>query len=190
MFNYSVRAKRVSLFGFYMLNRAKADTSGATYFPSDQFDPHSDYGRATFDVRSRFPLGGNIQAPFGVSLSPFLVADSGTPFNITIGEDLNGDNQYNDRPSFATPGNANSITTTYGTFNLDPAAEQSRVPNNLGIGPSQLSMNLRVSKSFGIGPRVTQGVDGFAVVRVEGHLPVAEALLEAHPVVADLAPEA
>ena len=162
MFNYSVRAKRVSLFGFYMLNFAKADTSGATYFPSNQFDPHADYGRATFDVRSRFLLGGNIQAPFGVSLSPFLVADSGAPFNITIGEDLNGDNQYNDRPSFATPGSANSMTTSYGTFSLDPAADEGRIPYNLGIGPGQLSMNLRVSKSFGIGPRVAQGAGAFA----------------------------
>lgn len=162
MFNYSVRAKRVSLFGFYMLNWAKADTSGATYFPSNQFDPHADYGRATFDVRSRFLLGGNIQAPFGISLSPFLVADSGTPFNITVGEDLNGDNQYNDRPSFATPGSANSVTTSYGTFALDPAAEAARIPYNLGNGPGQLSMNLRASKSFGIGPRVAQGAGASA----------------------------
>lgn len=161
MFNYSVRAKRVSLFGFYMLNWAKADTSGATYFPSNQFDPHADYGRATFDVRSRFLLGGNIQAPFGISLSPFLVANSGAPFNITIGEDLNGDNQYNDRPSYATPGSANSITTSYGTFNLDPGAEEGRIPYNVGGGPGQLSMNLRVSKSFGIGPRVAQGAAAF-----------------------------
>ena len=39
VFNYTVRAKRMSLFGFYMVNVAKADTSGATYFPSNQFDP-------------------------------------------------------------------------------------------------------------------------------------------------------
>ena len=57
--NYSVRAKRVSLFGFYMLNFAKADTSGANYFPSNQFNPGADYGRANFDVRNRFLLGGN-----------------------------------------------------------------------------------------------------------------------------------
>ena len=76
VFNYTVRAKRVSLFGFYMVNFAKADTSGATYFPSNQFDPRADYGRANFDVRNRFLLGGNLQAPFGVSLQP----DSGRGF--------------------------------------------------------------------------------------------------------------
>ena len=101
MVNYTVRASRVSLFGFYMVNFAKADTSGATYFPSNQFDPSADYGRANFDVRNRFLLGGNIQAPYKVSVSPMIVADSGQPFNITLDQDLNGDNQFNDRPAFA-----------------------------------------------------------------------------------------
>lgn len=155
--NYTVRAKRLSLFGFYMVNFAQADTSGATYFPSDQFDPRADYGRASFDVRNRFLLGGNFQAPYGISLSPFLVADSGTPFNITIGQDLNGDNQYNDRPAFATAGSTDILATGYGTFDLDPAADATPIPYNLGTGPGQLSLNMRASKSIGIGPRVERG---------------------------------
>ncbi|MGA7524623.1 MAG: carboxypeptidase regulatory-like domain-containing protein [Acidobacteriaceae bacterium] len=160
MFNYTVRAKRVSLFGFYMVNFAKADTSGATYFPSDQFDPRADYGRASFDVRNRFLLGGNFQAPYGVSFSPFLVADSGTPFNITIGQDLNGDNQYNDRPAYAAASSTDTMATSYGTFDLDPGADVTRIPFDLGNGPAQLSLNLRVSKSVGIGPRVEGGAGG------------------------------
>jgi hypothetical protein len=155
--NYTVRAKRVSLFGFYMVNFAKSDTSGATYFPSNQFDPRADYGRASFDVHNRFLLGGNLQAPFGISLSPFLVADSATPFNITIGQDLNGDNQYNDRPAFATASSTDTVATSWGTFDLDPAADATRIPYDLGNGPAQLSMNLRVSRSVGIGPRVERG---------------------------------
>ena len=39
-------------------------------------------------------MGGNYSAPLGISISPFLVLDSGTPFNITVGQDLNGDNQF------------------------------------------------------------------------------------------------
>jgi len=155
-----VRARRVSLFGFYMLNFAKADTSGATYFPSNPWDAHADYGRASFDVRNRFLLGGNIQAPYGVSISPFLVSDSGTPFDITVGQDLNGDNQYNDRPAYATAGSPNSVTTKYGTFNPDPGAYEARIPYNVGTGPSQFSMNLRISKSFGIGPRIESAAGG------------------------------
>ncbi len=160
MLNYSVRAKKVSLFGFYVLNSAKADTSGAGYFPSQQTNPHADYGRATFDVGSRFLLGGNYQRPFGISLSPFMVYDSGSPFNITVGQDLNGDNQYNDRPAFATSTSTDTMDTAYGNFDLNPGATETRIPYDLGTGPSQFSMNLRVSKSFGIGPRVAGGVGG------------------------------
>jgi hypothetical protein len=157
IFNYSVHAKQVSLFGFYMMNFAKADTSGATYFPSNQTNPGADYGRSSFDVRNRFLLGGNIQAPYGVSISPMMVANSGQPFNITLSQDLNGDNQYNDRPAFATSSTADSIQTKYGTFDSNPTWDQARIPYNYGTGPSEFSVNMRVSKSFGIGPRVTSG---------------------------------
>ena len=154
MVNYNVKAKRVSLFGFYMLNFAKADTSGATYFPSNQFDPGADYGRANFDVRSRFLLGGNLQGPYGISFSPMLVTNSGTPFNIMIGQDVNGDNQFNDRPAFATPASTGMVQTRYGTFDLDPSANETRIPYNYETGPGQFSMNMRMSKSFGIGSKV------------------------------------
>ena len=152
--NYNVKAKRLSLFGFYTLNFAKADTSGATYFPSNQFDPSADYGRANFDVHSRFLLGGNLRGPYGVSFSPMLVTNSGTPFNITIGQDLNGDNQFNDRPAFATSASTDVVQTKYGTFDLNPASNAARIPYNYGTGPGQFSLNMRVSKSFGIGPKV------------------------------------
>jgi Carboxypeptidase regulatory-like domain len=157
--NYSVRAKRASLFGFYMVNFAKADTSGATYFPSNQFSPHADYGRSSFDQRSRFLLGGNIQAPYGVSFSPMMVFESGQPFNITLGQDLNGDNQFNDRPAFANSASTNVLQTRWGAFDLSPTADRVRIPYNLGTAPSQFSTNLRMSKSFGIGPRVEGGTN-------------------------------
>ncbi|HEX3986290.1 MAG TPA: carboxypeptidase regulatory-like domain-containing protein [Acidobacteriaceae bacterium] len=160
IFNYSVRARRVTLFGFYMANFAKADTSGATYFPSNQFDPHADYGRANFDVHNRFLLGGNYQAPYGISLSPFMVLESSQPFNITVGQDINGDNQFNDRPAFATAGSTGSISTQDGVFDLDPGAAAARIPFNYGNGTAQLSLNMRMSKSIGIGPRVEGGTGG------------------------------
>ncbi len=155
--NYSVRAKRASLFGFYMMNFAKADTSGATYFPSNQFNPGADYGRSSFDIRNRFLMGGSLQAPYGVSISPMLVVESGQPFNVVIGQDLNGDNQFNDRPAFASAASTNVVQTRYGAFDLSPSADATRIPFNYGTGPSQFSTNLRMSKSFGIGPRVEGG---------------------------------
>ena len=44
-----------------------------------------DYGRAKFDVRNRGVIGGTISLPYALRLSPFILADSGTPFNIVVG---------------------------------------------------------------------------------------------------------
>jgi hypothetical protein len=158
--NFSVRERRLTLFGFYVLNDAKADTSGATYFPSNQFDPRADYGRSTFDIHQRFLLGGNYSAPLGISISPFVVLDSGTPFNITVGQDLNGDNQFNDRPAFATSASTDVMQTKYGNFDLNPSGDGARIPYNYVTGPGQFSTNLRVSKSIGIGPRSEKASGG------------------------------
>ena len=158
--NFNVRERKLTLFGFYVLNFAKADTSGATYFPSNQFDPRADYGRSTFDVHNRFLLGGNYLAPLGISISPFLVLDSGSPFNVTVGQDLNGDNQFNDRPAFATSSSTDVIDTKYGSFDLNPSADEARIPYNYLNGPGQFSTNLRVSKSIGIGPRSERASGG------------------------------
>ncbi|HEV2272546.1 MAG TPA: carboxypeptidase regulatory-like domain-containing protein [Acidobacteriaceae bacterium] len=158
--NYSLRARKMTLFGFYLMNFAKADTSGANYFPSNQFNPGADYGRSTFDVHNRFLLGGNYLAPFGISLSPFIVLNSGAPFNITLGQDLNGDNQFNDRPAFATASSTDILQTSFGNFDLSPSALATPIPYNFGNGPRQFSTNLRVSKVIGIGPRAEGGPRG------------------------------
>ena len=89
-----------------------------------------------------------------------MVANSGQPFNITIGQDLNGDNQFNDRPAFATSASSDVVDTSYGSFDISPSANATRIPYNYGNGPSQFSMNLRIAKSFGIGPRKEAGMPG------------------------------
>ena len=48
------------------------------------------------------------------------------------------------------------MRTAYGNFDLDPAWNQSRIPYDFGTGPGQFSMNMRVSKSIGIGPKLTE----------------------------------
>ena len=55
-----------------------------------------------FDIRHRFVLGGALNAKYGISFNPFVMASSGAPFNIITGRDNNGDTMFNDRPAFAT----------------------------------------------------------------------------------------
>jgi hypothetical protein len=154
--NGSVRAgTKVSLFGFYVLNYANSDTSGPTYIPSNPQDPDLDYGRASFDYRHRLFMGGTVGLPKGFRLSPFMVASSGPPFNITTGDDLFGDAQFNTRPSIATCGGAaaNVVQTKFGCFNLTPAPGEALVPINDATGPGRFALNLRLSKTFGFGKK-------------------------------------
>ena len=87
--------------------------------------------------------------------SPFIIANSGPPFNITTGRDTNLDRQYNERPSFAATGaDCNSVNircTRFGTFNLVPNPGEQIIPRNYGQGPGAFSVNLRISRTFGFG---------------------------------------
>jgi hypothetical protein len=154
--SFNVRAGKLTLFGFYTLSYANSDTNGAGSFPSNPaLGITADYGRASYDVRNRLFLGGTVALPHGFRVSPFLVANSGSPFNITTGSDLNGDFQFNDRPAFATDLSRSSVVrTSLGAFDTVPIAGQTIVPMNFGEGPSQFTLNLRLSKSIGIGPRI------------------------------------
>jgi carboxypeptidase family protein len=154
--NGSIRmGAKLTLFGYYVLNYANSDTSAPTYVPSDPLDPSADYGRAAFDYRNRLFMGGTIGMPKGFRLSPFLIASSGPPFNITAGNDLFGDAQFSARPAFgdcSTPG-PNLIQTKFGCFNTSPAAGQALIPINDFTGPARFTLNVRLSKTFGFGKK-------------------------------------
>ena len=163
--NARINAK-VNMFGYYSLGKAESNTDGAGTFPSNQYNEQPDWGRAGFDVRNRVFIGGSVVAPLGLRFSPFIIAQSGTPFNITLSQDLNGDSIYNDRPAFAGPNAAEPIVTKYGVFDLMPQPGETIIPRNYGDGPSQFSVNLRVSRTFGFG-----GERGGAAAAAGGGMP-------------------
>src|SRR5579863_2504158 len=146
---------RVSLFSYYTLNYANSDTSGVTYFPSNQYDLALDYGRASFDIRQRLFFGGSIGLPYNFRISPFMIASAGVPFNVTTGVDSNGDSLFNDRPTYAQFQAALAGTTIPGniTFHCQPAAGATEIPVNCGLSPARFSLNLRLSKTFGFGKK-------------------------------------
>jgi len=178
--NFRVNAgAKLSLFGFYTLNYANSDlgsgssntatgvagfSSGTSLsnpmFISDQTDPMADYGRASFDVRHRVLLGGTIGLPRAFRLNPFMVLSSGQPYNVTAGQDLNGDSIFNDRPALVSTATCNPVPpatsgiycTPLGTF-LVPAAGKpySPIPINYGAGSALFTLNLRLSKTIGFG---------------------------------------
>jgi hypothetical protein len=156
MAHLNVRAgQKLLLFSFYSLSYANSDTGGASSFASNSNDISADYGRASFDVRSRLFFGGSVGLPHGFRVSPFMIFSSGAPFDITTGTDLNGDSIFNDRPAFATDLTRPSVVKTpFGTFDTAPMPGQTIIPVNFGNGPAQFTFNLRLAKTIGIGPKL------------------------------------
>jgi hypothetical protein len=146
-------SSRFSITGFFNLNKANSDTGTA----SNSYDLAQDYGRAAFVSRSQVFLMGNYTGPWGLVFNPFLIAQSGKPFDIVTPDDLTGDNFIGqDRPTWAGSDSpaADVVTTAYGSFDTNPQPGESIIPANLGNGPAAVAVNLRVSRGFGIGPRV------------------------------------
>jgi hypothetical protein len=154
--NFNIRAgAKLSLFGFYSLNYANSDTSGASNFPTDQFDLGADYGRASFDTRHRLFFGGTIGLPYAFRLSPFMILNSGSPYNVTVGQDLNNDTILNDRPAFSGLSGAclSPTAACHYTDALPATGAYNPIPINYLTGPTQFTLNLRLAKTFGFGPQ-------------------------------------
>jgi hypothetical protein len=150
-------SRKITLQGNYSLSKTENDTDGqgSGGFPVNSYDLTGEYGRGGFDVRHRFSLFGSIIMPWKVSLNPFIIANTGPGFNITTGQDLNLDRQYNERPSFAGA-NANCQNefikcTPFGNFNTRPLPGEQIIPRNYGQAPGSLSVNVRVSRTFQFG---------------------------------------
>ncbi len=125
-------SQKFSLSGNYRLGFAKGDTDGAGSTPAYAYDFAGEFGRSSFDIRHNFVLFGNVTLPWSISLNPFVIVSSGRPFNLT---------------SFCN------------TAGFDPTAI---VPRNFGVGPSSLSVNLRVGKNFGFGKTAASQARGGA----------------------------
>ncbi|HVU45261.1 MAG TPA: carboxypeptidase regulatory-like domain-containing protein [Terracidiphilus sp.] len=165
----SVRWKHFGLNGSYTLNNARSDTQGVNSQPSVAQNPGFDYGRAGFDIRHRMFLLGTYTAPHGIIFAPLLAAQSGTPYNFTIGRDLTGNNQFNARPTYAPyaadvcggpDAESGTVMTKFGCLDTTPQGRNEKIaPYNLGTGPANFILHMRVSKVVGVGPRKNEKED-------------------------------
>ena len=155
--NVNTRLRNLTLFGFYALSFANANTTGSTFHPTNPFNTQVDYGRASFANTNRGVIGGSYTPRYHITLSPFLIANSGTPYNITNGStDNNGDSIFNDRPTFRNGQSGNCFVgsdfTVPPVTGQDPAPGQT-IPINYCTGPANVTFNLRASKTIGFGPK-------------------------------------
>jgi hypothetical protein len=157
MLNVRTQATQsISFFGYYVYGHAHSNTDGVGTFPANQYDLSQDYGRSSLDQRHRVVLVGSYTSRWGVRWSPFFIAHTGTPFNITTGRDTYGNSVYTERPAFAASCTGPDVVcNSYGMFNLNPAEGATLIPRNYGNGPAYVTINLRVSKTWGFGKKGT-----------------------------------
>ncbi len=151
---------KISLNGFYMYGHAESNTDGIGTLQANPYSMAGEYGPSSLDVHHRAFLGGNIATKWDFRLSPFVVINSGAPFNILAGSDPYGTTFYTARPGLVTdptlvPAGTTLIQTAYGLLDPNPkpdAPGEVILPRNYGRSPGSVSVNLRVAKTFGFGP--------------------------------------
>jgi hypothetical protein len=86
-------------------------------------------------------------------LSPFMIFSSGSPYNVTVGQDLNGDSIFNDRPAFAANATGICASVTEVCHYSVPTVPYVPIPVNYLTGPSHFTLNLRLAKTIGFGSK-------------------------------------
>ena len=82
--------KKINFFGGYGLSKSRGTDSGSSGAPFDAYDFTNEYARVGWGALNFAHFGGNYTAPFD-HFELFGIASSGQPFNITTGQDTNGD---------------------------------------------------------------------------------------------------
>jgi hypothetical protein len=153
MFNANSRVtKNASLYLIYVLSRALSNSDGLGTFPANAYNFAGEYSPAATDVRNRVNVGGSINAPWHIRISPYINIQSGAPFDITAGSDPFGTTLFNGRPGIATNRNKPGlIQTSYGLLDPNPTPDEELLPRNYGRGPGQMTVNMRIGKTWGFG---------------------------------------
>ena len=161
-FSPNVNYKKMFLFGFYAYSHGLDNNEGQ---PADPNNLKAEWGPSSFaDVRHRFVVGTSIPLPLKLSVSPFIVASSGSPYNITTGQDTNHDGSATERPSLnpTTPeasctGQNFKYEANFGCFNLLPNSV-TEMGRNFARGPASFTVNMRVSRTWSFGQKGESGM--------------------------------
>jgi hypothetical protein len=160
MFNFNTRfSRRVSLQGNYQYTHAN-DLPGT---PTNPYNFAQDWGTSNLNRRSNLTVIGSIQAPAKIVIAPTISAHSGAPYDVTVGTDIYGDNGTA-RGLFAPAGAACGVNgvvcTPLGNFSTNysgvlngNAIPANLVPRNYLTQGDVISVNMRIYRVFGFGPK-------------------------------------
>jgi len=167
--NANLNYGRLFLFGYYTLSYGKDNDEG---IPADPYNLRAEWGPSTYgDVRHRMVVGATLNLPGHFSVSPFVVANSGVPYNITSGLDPDDTGFPAARPALPAgvsaagcQGSNLVYESGFGCFNLRPAPGTPTIGRDYGLGPANWNVALRVSRTWSFGREgrgaATSAIDG------------------------------
>jgi hypothetical protein len=142
--------KKVSITANYQISWSSDDFSSGP--ASNPYNIRQDYGPSAWNRRHNLSLLGTITGPWGLQFSPFFMAASGQPYDLTTGTDLYGTTIANARPAFATdPSRPSVVNTKFGTFDTNPIPGEKLVPRNYLQGTPMWNINMRLGRTFALG---------------------------------------
>jgi hypothetical protein len=156
MVQTNVNAKGATLFGSYTLSYGADDNEGA---PANPYDLRAEWGPSSYGaIRHRLASGGSVAAPWGFSVSPFLIVNSGMPYNITTGLDPGDTGFPAARPALLAgiaAGACNGANLVYaaafGCFDLLPPPGMAVIGRNFATGPPAVNIGLRIAHTWAFG---------------------------------------
>jgi hypothetical protein len=138
----------------YTLAKAIRDVEGFLFLAQDQLNPAAEKSLASNNRTHQVVARSNWLAPGGIQVAGILQYRSGSPFNVTTGRDNNGDTEQNDRPDLVNPsGDPYDRNTYYGDF----TGRVGNLGRNSVIGPSFVTLDVRISKVFQLQKRRIEG---------------------------------
>ena len=128
-------AEGFTLLANYTYSKAIDDSTdfNSDYSAFNQVNLRAERSLSDFDERHKLVVAAIVESPWrnsrvlsGFELSPIIAYNSGHPFNLLAGADVNGDNHFtNDRP----PG----------------------APRNSGLGPNYATFDMRLARTIKVG---------------------------------------
>jgi hypothetical protein len=170
----NVTYKKLYLFGTYTLSYGMANNEG---LPADPYNLRAEWSPSSYgDIRHRAAGGATVPLPWKFSVSAFLLANSGQPYNITTGLDPANTGYPTARPSLLA-GAARSACQSpnlkyaagFGCFNLNPPPGTPVIGRNGARGPSAVNNALRLSRTWAFGPEGNPAPDAASAMGGGGH---------------------
>jgi hypothetical protein len=144
------KGSRLGVSAYYVHTNLKTDTGTGVISPQSSYSELGESARPDGQPANAIYANAHVTLPYKIELSSILDALAGNSYNITTGTDVNGDGNFNDRPSYASAPGAGVYNTRFGLLTTNTV--NGDVPRNLGTMPARIHLDANLSRVFTLNP--------------------------------------